>query len=64
VIDTPRRAIGRCRRLTRYHADTPAMNQAAAISAPTSMCTNLIPNEGLKITWSQFVGWNCPSTTL
>lgn len=40
------------------------MNHAAAISAPTSMCTKRIPNDGLKITCSQLTGWNCPFTSL
>ena len=40
------------------------MNHAAAIKTATSMCTKRIPNDGLKITWIQLTGWNCPLTIL
>jgi hypothetical protein len=42
----------------------PAMNQAAAISAPTSMWMKRMPNDGLEITCSQSTGSNCPLTRL
>jgi len=56
AIDIPRRAIGRCRFLTKYQAEIPAMNQDAAIITATNMCTKRMPNDGLKITCTQLIG--------